>query len=77
MYDGGNQLLVAKPIDRYHINAPMLPELKKDADGSLTLYIQKDEPTDPGPQGQLAAGAGRANLAGNAAILAEGRRIIR
>ena len=23
---------------------PMLPELKKNADGSLTLYIQKDSP---------------------------------
>jgi hypothetical protein len=25
----------------------MLPELKKNEDGSLTLYIQSDEPTDP------------------------------
>ena len=25
----------------------MLPELEKNADGSLTLYIQKDEPTEP------------------------------
>jgi hypothetical protein len=25
----------------------MLPELKKNADGSLTLFIQKDEPTGP------------------------------
>jgi hypothetical protein len=44
MYDGKNQLLVANPINRYLINSPMLPGMKKDADGSLTLYIQKDSP---------------------------------
>lgn len=47
MYDGKTQLLIENPINRYLINSPMLPELKKNADGSLTLYIQKDEPTDP------------------------------
>jgi hypothetical protein len=47
MYDGSTQLLVENPIKRYLINSPMLPELKKNADGSLTLFIQKDEPTDP------------------------------
>jgi hypothetical protein len=47
MYDGTTQLLVENPINRYLINSPMLPELKKNADGSLTLFIQKDEPTDP------------------------------
>ncbi|WP_180901196.1 DUF1254 domain-containing protein [Martelella soudanensis] len=47
MYDGKTQHLVANPINRYLINAPMLPELTKNADGSLTLYIQKDPPADP------------------------------
>ena len=47
MYDGKTQLLIKNSIDRYLINSPMLPDLKKNADGSLTLYIQKDEPTDP------------------------------
>ena len=47
MYDGKTQLLIKNPINRYLINSPMLPNLKKNADGSLTLYIQKDEPTDP------------------------------
>ncbi len=47
MYDGKTQLLIDNPINRYLINSPMLPDLKKNADGSLTLYIQKDEPTDP------------------------------
>ena len=44
MYDGKTQLLTAKPINRYLINSPMLPSLKKNGDGSLTLYIQKDSP---------------------------------
>jgi hypothetical protein len=44
MYDGKTQLLIKNPIDRYLINSPMLPGLKKNSDGSLTLYIQKDSP---------------------------------
>jgi len=44
MYDGKRQLLIRNPLDRYLIDSPMLPEMKKNADGSLTLYIQKDSP---------------------------------
>ena len=44
MYDGRTQLLIENPIDRYLINSPMLPKMKKNADGSLTLYIQKTSP---------------------------------
>ena len=44
MYDGKTQLLIENPIDRYLINSPMLPDMKMNADGSLTLYIQKDSP---------------------------------
>ena len=44
MYDGKTQLLIENPINRYLINSPMLPDLKTNADGSLTLYIQKDSP---------------------------------
>jgi hypothetical protein len=44
MYDGKSQLLIKNPINRYLINSPMLPNLKKNGDGSLTLYIQKDNP---------------------------------
>ncbi len=44
MYDGKTQLLIENPIDRYLINSPMLPEMNKNEDGSLTLYIQKDNP---------------------------------
>jgi hypothetical protein len=44
MYDGQTQLLIENPINRYLINSPMLPGMKKNGDGSLTLYIQKDSP---------------------------------
>ena len=44
MYDGKTQLLVKNPINRYLINSPMLSGMKKNADGSLTLYVQKDSP---------------------------------
>ena len=66
MYDGRTQLLVANPINRYLINSPMLPGLKKDADGSLTLYLQKDSPGAdkqsnwlPAPNGPIYARGGR------------------
>src|SRR5712675_1896186 len=44
MYDGKSQLLIKNPINRYLINAPMLSGMKKNADGSITLYVQKDSP---------------------------------
>ncbi len=44
MYDGKTQLLIENPINRYLINSSMLPQMKKNADGSVTLYIQKDSP---------------------------------
>jgi hypothetical protein len=44
MYDGKTQLLIENPMNRYLINSPMLPGMKKNPDGSLTLYIQKDSP---------------------------------
>jgi len=47
MYDGKTQLLIENPINRYLINSPMLPGMKTNPDGSLTLYIQKD---NPGPE---------------------------
>jgi hypothetical protein len=44
MYDGKSQLLIENPINRYLLNSPMLSQMKKNPDGSLTLYIQKDSP---------------------------------
>ena len=47
MYDGKTQFLIDNPINRYLINSPMLPGMKTNPDGSLTLYIQKDSPGKP------------------------------
>jgi hypothetical protein len=58
MYDAMTQLLVENPIDRYLINSPMLPDLKKSPDGSLTLHIQKDSPGKEAEANWLPAPAG-------------------
>ena len=44
MYDLPDRFLVANPLNRYLINSPMLPQLTKDPDGGLTLYIQHESP---------------------------------
>jgi len=44
MYGLPESLLVANPLNRYLINSPMLPKLKNDADGGLTLYFQNESP---------------------------------
>jgi hypothetical protein len=44
MYDGKTQLLIDNPINLYLINSPMLPDLTNNADGSLTICMQKDSP---------------------------------
>ncbi len=44
MYDGKTQLLIENPIHRYLVNSPMLPGMKKNADGSLIIRIQKASP---------------------------------
>jgi hypothetical protein len=44
MYDLPASLLVANPLNRYLLNSPMLPNMKRDADGGLTLYIQNESP---------------------------------
>ena len=44
MYDGKTQFLVANPLQRYLLNSAMLKSFAYGADGSLTLYVQKDSP---------------------------------
>jgi hypothetical protein len=60
MYDASKKLLIENPINRYLINSPMLPMLKKNVDGSVTIYIQRQSPgTDkesnwlPAPNGPI------------------------
>ena len=62
MYELPSSLLYANPINRYLINSPMLPSLKKDPDGSIALYVQNESPgTDkesnwlPAPKGPFFA----------------------
>ncbi|WP_378946523.1 DUF1254 domain-containing protein [Mesorhizobium sp. ANAO-SY3R2] len=42
LYELPSSLLSANPLNRYLINSPMLPDLKRDADGGITLYVQHD-----------------------------------
>jgi hypothetical protein len=58
MYEMPASLLVDNPIDRYLINSAMLPKLRKDADGGITIYVQHESPGKakesnwlPAPQG--------------------------
>lgn len=44
MYELPVSLLVANPLKRYLINSAMLPGLKRDADGGITLYLQHESP---------------------------------
>jgi len=62
MYEMPASLLVANPLNRYLINSPMLPKLKRDADGGITLYVQNKSPGKaresnwlPAPAGDFAA----------------------
>jgi hypothetical protein len=49
MYDGKTQLLIENPINRYLINSPMLPGLKKNKGGSLTIYNSYSGPKSASP----------------------------
>ncbi|WP_409429510.1 DUF1254 domain-containing protein [Mycobacterium sp. SMC-11] len=58
MYKMPESLLVANPINRYLINSPMLPDLTRDPDGGITVYVQNQSPGAakesnwlPAPQG--------------------------
>jgi hypothetical protein len=61
MYGLPESLLVANPINRYLLNSPMLPNLWKNADGGLTIYVQNESPGTelesnwlPAPKGPFA-----------------------
>jgi hypothetical protein len=44
LYALPSSLLSANPLNRYLINAPMLPNLQRDADGGITLHVQHEPP---------------------------------
>lgn len=44
MYEMPASLLVDNSINRYLINSPMLPNMKKDPNGGVTIYIQHESP---------------------------------
>lgn len=44
MYELPASLLTENAIDRYLINSTMEPDLVRDADGSITLYVQHESP---------------------------------
>lgn len=44
MYELPSRMMLENPINRYLINSPMLPNLKRNADNSITLYIQYESP---------------------------------
>lgn len=44
LYELPASLLYANKLNRYLINSPMLPNLKRDADGGITLYVQNESP---------------------------------
>jgi hypothetical protein len=44
LYELPSSLLSANPLNRYLINSAMLPDLKRDADGGVTLHVQHPSP---------------------------------
>lgn len=61
MYDSENNYTVPNPINRYMLGSDT-PEMKKSADGSFTIYIQKESPGKELESNWLPAPAGRFNL---------------
>jgi hypothetical protein len=58
LYEMPASLLSANALDRYLINSPMLPALRKDADGGVTLHIQHESPGQAREANWLPAPAG-------------------
>jgi hypothetical protein len=62
MYQLPASLLYANPLNRYLINSPMLPNLKRDADGGITLHVQNEPPGQDKEANWLPAPKGPFNL---------------
>ena len=70
MYDGKTQLLIENPINRYLINSPMLPD-HEDERGRVADALHPEQIAGRRQGSELAAGARRPDLFGDAALLAE------
>jgi hypothetical protein len=44
LYELPASLLYANPLNRYLVNSPMLADLKRDADGGISIYVQHRSP---------------------------------
>ena len=69
MYDGKTQLLIENPINRYLINSPMLPDMKKNAD-RIADDVHPEQIARQGEGSKLAAGPRWSDLHGHASLLA-------
>jgi hypothetical protein len=58
MYELPASLLTENPINRYLVNSPMLPKMKKDKDGGYTIYVQHASPGKDKESNWLPAPAG-------------------
>lgn len=58
LYELPASLLYANPLNRYLINSRMLPSLKQDADGGITLVVQHESPGKEQAANWLPAPAG-------------------
>ncbi|CAN7146149.1 DUF1254 domain-containing protein [Bosea sp. LjRoot9] len=58
MYELPASLLYANPINRYLINSSMLPSLKRDPDGGITIAVQNQSPGKDGEPNWLPAPKG-------------------
>ncbi|MGH6680514.1 MAG: DUF1254 domain-containing protein [Bradyrhizobium sp.] len=63
MYGAGSRSPIANPIRREFVNSSMLPTMKRDSDGGLTIYIQHKSPGPgksanwlPAPNGPMLLG---------------------
>ena len=61
-YEIPSSLLCANPLNRYLINSPMMPDLQKDKDGGLTLYVQNESPGKDRESNWLPAPKGKVKL---------------
>ena len=71
MYSAENQLFVPNKIDRYSFG-DRTPGTVYGEDGSIEIFLQAEEPTDPRRAGELAAGAPGPLLPRDAPLLAAG-----